>query len=144
MKIKGPIMKRKPMGEEIKERKPIIRINKPTSEYQFFCPYCKAEIYKVLSAIGEKGELACNNCKKKFWFTFGKVNSPLKFEGYNYKKGFLRMIVNGGEESIVIQTEKNMAINKEDRVIILWKRGLFNEYIPKEIIDYSNCTRTFI
>ena len=49
-------------------------------------------------------------------------------------------IILSGKAKIKIG-DKEEVLEKGDSVIVLWKRGLFNEYRLNQIINYENCER---
>src|SRR3989344_1325863 len=107
-------------------------------EYQLFCPYCNEEKFHSFSIEGEKGALTCDKCKKLFGFTFGKATQSADFIGYMSVQGRLRMAIKGCEETYTLNTDKKMIFKRADEVLILWKKSMFNELRPKEIINYTN------
>ena len=113
-------------------------------EYELFCPYCNEEKFHDFKIEGEKGGLMCDKCKKPFGFTFGKVTQTTDFIGYMNVQGRLRIVVNNREETYNLNTDKKMKFKKADEIVILWKKGVFNEFRPKEVINYTNYFRVVI
>lgn len=113
-------------------------------EHQLFCPYCNAEMFHEFNTRGSKGQLICDKCQKQFGFTFGKIVQPINFIGYMNVQGRIRMIINGVEETYNLSTDKKMAFKRADETLILWKKGLFKEYRPREVINYTNYFRIVV
>lgn len=130
--------------EEMTEKRDNINPEVVKREHQLFCPYCSEEMFRELGINGGKGQIVCEKCKKNFGFTFGRVTQPVEFIGYMNVQGRLMMAINNSEEIYNLNTDKKMQFKRGDEILILWKKGVFNEYRAKEIINYTNHFRTAI
>lgn len=117
------------------------KCKKERQTFQFFCPYCNSELSWSFNPLGERGEMTCNKCNKRFRYAFGKITHAVGFTGYNAKQGFLRMIINGQEEEINWYATRGIDLKRNDLILIIWKKRLFNQDKPHQILNYTTGVR---